>query len=326
MALIRSHATQDDEHFYAIALQVAANAARKGQAKFAHELRAHVDEAQKRKYAPRGLSGSRPLVFAQPKGELAGLVTVSYPQSRLGHLVLNDSLMSGLEQVMVEQRQRDELHRHAYEPMRKLLLAGPPGTGKTMTASAIASELNLPLFSVQLHGVITKFLGETAAKMHAIFKSMNDTRGVFFFDEFDAFGSDRGASNDVGEIRRVLNSFLQLLDADQSDSVIVCATNYSELLDQALFRRFDKVFEYLLPKREHAVKIMQSLLATFSTAEVDWNSLAEDAIQLSQAEITKACIQAAKNAILSQSKELTTTDVSQCLKSFSYTQSTTQAE
>jgi len=113
-----------------------------------------------------------------------------------------------------------------------------------MTAAALAGEMNLPVFTIQLDGVIRKFMGETAAKLRLVFDATRTTRGVYLFDEFDAIGGRRTAANDVGEIRRVLNSFLLFLGQERSDSLVVAATNHPDLLDRALFRRFDDVVEY----------------------------------------------------------------------------------
>ncbi|TIL57209.1 MAG: AAA family ATPase, partial [Mesorhizobium sp.] len=130
-----------------------------------------------------------------------------------------DSLRSRLHRVLGEQRQQASLREHGLVPRRKLLLVGPPGSGKTMTASALAGELHLPLFTIVLDGLITKFMGETAGKLRLVFDAMQATRGVYFFDEFDAIGARRGERQDVGEIRRVLNSFLQFLEQDDSHSL-----------------------------------------------------------------------------------------------------------
>ncbi len=182
--------------------------------------------------------------------------------------------------------------------MRKLLLVGPPGTGKTMTAAALAGDLGLPLFSVQLDGLITKYMGETAAKLRLVFDAVQSTRGVYLFDEFDALGGERGERNDVGEIRRVLNSFLQFLEQDDSDSVVLGATNHVGLLDRALFRRFDGVLEYTLPTGDIAIRVMRARLALLDTRGIEWQAAAKAAEGLSHAEIAMACEQAAKNAIL----------------------------
>ena len=107
--------------------------------------------------------------------------------------------------------------------------------------------MGLPLFVIRLDGLITKFMGETFAKLRLVFDAMNQTRGVYLFDEFDSIGAERGLGNDVGEIRRVVNSFLQMVEQDNSDSLIVAATNHVKLLDRALFRRFDDIIEFDLP-------------------------------------------------------------------------------
>jgi SpoVK/Ycf46/Vps4 family AAA+-type ATPase len=149
-----------------------------------------------------------------------------------------------------------------------------------MTASALAGELSLPLFSIQLHSLITKYLGETAAKLRLIFDEIQRTQAVYLFDEFDALGTDRAARNEVGEIRRVLNSFLQFIENDESDSVVVAATNYPALLDRALMRRFDAVIEYALPDKTVALEVLKSRLALLKTSKVNWPSVQRGAAGL----------------------------------------------
>ena len=297
-ALIRSHADGDDTRFYAIAIQVAAQAARSGHGKFAHELRELVDQVKARGKVVEPAGGPKPVPLAQPRGELAGLLTVGYTKTRVVDMALTDALRARFDRLLNEQRQRDRIRQHGFAPMRKLLLVGPPGTGKTMTAAALAGELGLPLFSIQLDGLITKYMGETAAKLRLVFDAIQSTRGVYLFDEFDALGGERGSKNDVGEIRRVLNSFLQFLEQDESDSLVLGATNHVGLLDRALFRRFDAVLDYALPTEDVAARVMRARLGLLDTAAIDWAAAAKAAEGLSHAEITMACEQAAKNAIL----------------------------
>ncbi len=297
-ALIRCHAEGDDTRFYAIAMQVAAQAARSGHGKFADELRELVDQVKARTKAIEPVRGPKAVPLAQPRGELAGLLTVGYPKTRLADMALGGALRTRLDRVLTEQRQRDRIREHGFAPMRKLLLVGPPGTGKTMTAAALAGELGLPLFSIQLDGLITKYMGETAAKLRLVFDAIQSTRGVYLFDEFDALGGERGTKNDVGEIRRVLNSFLQFLEQDESDSLVLGATNHVGLLDRALFRRFDAVLEYALPSAEIAARVMKARLGLLDASGIDWNLASKQAEGLSHAEIAMACEQAAKNAIL----------------------------
>lgn len=311
-ALINSHADGDDARFYAVAMQVAAQAARSGRGNFAQEIRDLVDKA---KAQSAGGPSGRPVAIAQPRGELAGLLSVRYPKTRFTDMALSRDISEQLDRVIREQRQRERLRSHGFSPSRKLLLSGPPGTGKTMTAAALAGELGLPLFSIQLDGLITKFMGETAAKLRMVFEAISQTRGVYLFDEFDALGSQRGNGNDVGEIRRVLNSFLQFLEADDSDGLIIGATNHVDLLDQALFRRFDMVVEYALPTPALAMEVMKSRLALLDCKALDWKELSAAADGLSHAELTRACEDAAKDALLSDTTKLTTSGLKSALKS-----------
>jgi SpoVK/Ycf46/Vps4 family AAA+-type ATPase len=313
-ALVRSHAEGDDTRFYAIAMQVAAQAARNGHGKFAQDLRKVVDEAKQRAKADETGPESMPIPMAQPRGELAGLLTFGCPKTRLADMALDPALRDRLERVVLEHRQRERIRDHGFAPMRKLLLIGPPGTGKTMTASALAGELGLPLFTIQLDGLITKYMGETAAKLRIVFDAIQSTRGIYLFDEFDALGGERGAKNDVGEIRRVLNSFLQFLELDNSDGLVIGATNHATLLDRALFRRFDAVIEYGLSSTAIATQVMKSRLALLDTSAVDWGRAAEAGEGLSHADVAHACEQAAKNAILAHSKEIRGDDLVTALR------------
>lgn len=302
-ALLKSHVAGDEERFRAIALQIAAHSAKKGNTQLAKQLRDLLDEAR-RIQAPAGIPRAVPI--ARPAGELAGLVTASYPNTRLGDMVLSDAVQASLSEVVAQYRQRDRLRSHALSPKRKLLLVGPPGCGKTMTAAALAGECSLPLMFVQLHSLITKYMGETASKLHLVFDAMSATRGVYLFDEFDAIGSTRSARNDVGEIRRVLNSFLQFLERDDSESVVVAATNLVEMLDEALFRRFDEVVWYELPDAKMARMLIENRLSSFRTDGVDWIRIVRASRGLSHAEITRACDEAAKDAVLGDRNSITT--------------------
>lgn len=296
-ALLESFGSQDDERFYSIALQLAAHEARLGHGKLARELRALVDGARSRRPAQ---NASKPIPLALPKGELAGLLSVEYPSDRLGDMVLSQDLETRIQRILLEQRQQERLRAHGLDPRSKVLLIGPPGSGKTLTAKVLAGELRLPLFTILLDGLITKFMGETAAKLRIVFDAIRDTRGVYLFDEFDAIGGQRGLQNDVGEIRRVLNSFLHFLEQAGPVSLIVAATNHPELLDPALFRRFDDVIEYSRPTEELAEMLFRARLHTLDTAEVDWSAVTSSAtdLALSFADIVKVCEDSAKDTIL----------------------------
>jgi len=291
-ALLRSHLEGDDERFFSVAMQVAAHEAKLGHGKLAEELRALIDEAKSRRGA------AAPVPISRPRGELASLLEASYPKARLGEMILGAELAEQIQRVIREQRHAGRIAEHGLSPRRKLLLVGPPGTGKTMTASVLAGELGLPLLQVRLDGLLTKFMGETAAKLRQIFDATGQTRGVYFFDEFDAIGSQRGLGNDVGEIRRVLNSFLQMLEQDRSHSLILAATNHPEILDPALFRRFDDVLHYELPDTAQIAQLLKARLARTAVKRVAWSRLAETAVGLSYAEVTRAADEVLKDALI----------------------------
>jgi SpoVK/Ycf46/Vps4 family AAA+-type ATPase len=303
IALLKSHLEGDDKEFLSVAMQAAAHEARLGHVAVAQQLRDLIDESKRRSSAVGRRSGQ--LVVLEPRGELASLLSVQTPDIRFSDMALPETLSERLKRVLLEQRQQKRLREHSLSPRRKLLFVGPPGSGKTMTASALAGELHLPLFTIMLEGLITKFMGETAAKLRLVFEAIRQTQGVYLFDEFDALGTHRGQSNDVGEIRRVLNSFLQLLEKDNSQSLIVAATNHPELLDRALFRRFDDVIEYKLPDPKLAEEILRRKLAMFQTADIVWSRILPETEGLSQAELVRASEEAAKKAVLGGSTRIT---------------------
>jgi SpoVK/Ycf46/Vps4 family AAA+-type ATPase len=309
-ALLKSHSAGDDDLFRSVALQIAAYEATKGNDRLAHELRELADKA-KRQHA--GVPG-RIVPITRTTGELAGLVQASYPGMRLSDMVLADETRTRLEQLITEQRQRDLLRSHSLSPKRKLLLVGPPGCGKTMTASMLAGECDMSLFFVQLHALITRYMGETAAKLHLIFDAMSATRGVYLFDEFDAIGAARSAGNDVGEIRRVLNSFLLFLERDVSDSLIVAATNFQGMLDEALFRRFDDVITYDLPNKVMLRRLIENRLTIFDLGAIKWKNVEIAGRGLSHAEIARACDDAARSAVLAGGKTISSTILARALK------------
>jgi len=302
-ALIKSHLAGDEQRFYAIAMQIAAHSARQGHGRVASEIKALIDEAKGRASRHRS---PQPIPIATPRGDLAGLLAVSYPDTCFSEMVLKEETDTRLRKLLREHRAQGKLRSFGLVPRRKLLLVGPPGTGKTMTASALAGELHLPLYVIVLDGLITKYMGETAAKLRLVFDAIAEKRGVYLFDEFDAIGGERWASQDVGEIRRVLNSFLQFIEQDDSDSIVVAATNHRQSLDPALFRRFDDVVRYELPSGPQAEQVLRNCLAMFPTKEIDWAPAVEAASDLSHAEITKAALSAAKDAILDDLAGVTT--------------------
>jgi len=286
-SLIQSHFDRNEERFKTIVLQIAAYEAKRGHNTIAREIRDLVDKA---KY-----NSNRVIPFNRELNELV-LSTIS--SHRFSELVVPNEMKVRVERILHEFKQQDKLKKNGLSNRRKILLSGPPGTGKTMTAAVLACELNLPLCTILMDKIVTKFMGETSAKLRQIFETINDTQSVYLFDEFDAIGSERSLDNDVGEMRRVLNSFLQFIEQDNSVSLIVAATNNPSLLDQALFRRFDDVLHYKLPNESEIKKLLLNRLGNFISKGMPSDELIKVANSLSHAEIARACDDAIKETIL----------------------------
>ena len=224
------------------------------------------------------------------------------PTVRLKDLIVSDEIHDRIKRILNEFKNRNKLKSYGMSNRRKILIEGKPGTGKTFTASVIASETGLPLYIVQMDKLVTKFMGETSSKLRQIFDSVENTMGVYFFDEFDAIGADRNLDNEVGEMRRILNSFLQFIEQDTSESIIVAATNNQKLLDQALFRRFDDVLHYSMPTESEIKRLYQYKLAVYQSDFVPSTKLIEESLVLSHAEIIRVCEDAIKDSILDDNK------------------------
>jgi SpoVK/Ycf46/Vps4 family AAA+-type ATPase len=299
LALLNSHIDGDEDQFLSIALQVAAQEARQGRTDDADKLKRLVQKARDQNRVGRPASGQTPIPLARPRSELQGLVESAYPKVTLASMVLSDDINARLSRVVRQQQERATLRDHGQKPATHMLLVGPPGTGKTMTASALAGELHLPLFTVRLEALFSRYLGETAGKLRLLFDQIAQTRGVYLLDEFDAIGARRGEANDVGEIRRVLNSVLAFMEEpNATDSLVLAATNHVEILDEALARRFDEVIEYTLPDTAAARSIVERRLGKFKFATKSWSSLEPMLAGLSQGELVRAADAAVKDAIL----------------------------
>jgi SpoVK/Ycf46/Vps4 family AAA+-type ATPase len=222
-------------------------------------------------------------------------------------MVLNKDVSESINRILSEQQKFDQLLQHNLEPRRKLMLVGPPGCGKTMTAKAIAGDLEIPLFVIRLDGLISRYMGESIAKLKLIFDSMYQHRAVYLFDEFDSIGSNRSYGNDVGEIKRVLNSFLMNIEKDESNSLLIAATNLPESLDKALFRRFDDIIMYPLPSEEEISQLIKVQLKGYEvTNKRNLKVVAKSAVGLSFADISNACRDAIKEMIILNTNKVST--------------------
>lgn len=302
-SLLKSHTAGDDERFYAVALQVAAAEARRGHQKLADELRTLVNEA--RHLASSASAVQKVHHLSTPQGEVGDLLELVDTHLKLSDIVMEDSLRDRVQRIVSEQQNLSRLKENNLRPRQRLLFTGPPGCGKTITAAALATELRLPLFVVRLDSLISRYLGESLSKLRLIFEAAERHRAVYLFDEFDSIGFTRDAPGEVGEMRRVLNSFLVFIERLQSNSLIIAATNYGQRLDKALFRRFDDLVEFGLPEPAQIRETIKRLLHNVDKERLAWERIDAAAKDLSYAEITRASEEAIKEMLIQDLPKVT---------------------
>lgn len=291
LSLIRNHLNNDDTQFRKVALQISAVEARSGHAIVARTIKELLNQKKTSLGTVRLVSKNK---------DIDDLLLQVDTYDDMTSLVLSQELKEKLDRVIKEYLKKETLSKYGLANRRKLLLYGASGTGKTMTASALAKEFNLPFFVVRTEKVVTKFMGETGQKLGRIFDFINEVPAVYLFDEFDAIGSQRGMDNEVGEQRRILNTFLQLLERDDSDSFIIAATNSIESIDKAMFRRFDDVIEYKLPDREQRLALLREYL--YTAKDLDFSSAESLFDGMSHAEIKMVCSDIFKESLLNDRK------------------------
>lgn len=291
-ALIVSHGSGDNARFYAVAMQAAAKLARAGHGKAAKALRELIDSSREDKNATATYPAIRE---RNDSGNVQKWIVEEFPKTRLADMQLDDIVIANIELILLEQRQRWFLRQRALEPLRKLLLAGLPGTGKTMLARMLAGELGLPLCKIQADRICE------LDDMQNVFYIAASRRGVYLLDDLDAM-------RDVNQGWK-LRSFISLLEEDHSDSLIIAATRNLELQGRATVRRFHVVLNMNLPNSEIAERIIRTRLAMLDTSRVDWPAVRIATRGLSHAALAAACDQATKVVIMREVAEIQTEDL-----------------
>jgi len=230
-----------------------------------------------------------------------GLFSAPRDLASLDDMVLAPQIRRQLTRIVAEQGRRAELRARSLRPSRKLLFSGRPGTGKTMAAGALARALKLPMFRVESHGVFSRFFAESAQRLAKVFENVRMVPAVYLFDEFDSMAADRaaiGSESDGGEARRVVNALLQFIEGDQSDSVIIAATNHAQMLDSAIFRRFDEMVVFDPLTKEELMELVRRMLDGFPIESLDFDEICRVNPELGHADLCAALNQARKDHVL----------------------------
>jgi AAA+ superfamily predicted ATPase len=308
--LFRSYKGRNDPAFLDAARELAEEERKKHHPALADELLQVITNGS----AP-SLNGHRE--FEQlPKDTDRGtpLVDIRRADRFLRDIVWAPGQQEAVARVLDEYRQWDVLEAHRLRPSHKLLFCGPPGCGKTVTAEAISGELGLPLVTVRFDAVVSSLLGETAANLRKVFDYIARGCWVILFDEFDAIGRSRDDPTEHGELKRVVNTFLQMLDRFSGRSVVVAATNYEQSLDPALWRRFDEVIRFDKPNREQAERLLRLKLCSVRVTDSLFRSVAGKVSGMTHADIERVCVDALKKAALAGRQSLAADDLSEAVE------------
>lgn len=242
------------------------------------------------------------------------LLDVRQPKRSIEEVILSDRSLSALEELLEEHRRADVLSSYGMKPASKVLFHGPPGCGKTLAAEVIAFELDQPFAIVRLDALVSSFLGETAANLRKVFEYIADNQMVVLFDEFDAIGKERGDTGEHGELRRVVNAVLQMMDAYDGKSLILAATNHEQILDVAIWRRFDEIIDFPKPNTEQVRKLLKlKLRGVRHQFEFDSKELVDIFSQKTGADIERVARRAIKRMILRSQEFLTIKDLKNAL-------------
>ena len=263
--------------------------------------------------SPPQINGNRPFtnklnkVIELPKDKDNGteLVKVIYPHKNFNDIVLSDEVKKQLDSVIVEYEKKEILKAYGLTPKKKLLFCGAPGCGKTICAEAVANALDLPILYTCFDGLISSYLGETSSNIRKVFDFASKNNWVLFFDEFDAIGKSRDTVEEHSELKRVVNSFLQILDGFICDSLVIAATNHEKAIDKALWRRFDEIVMFNKPDCEQITILIQKKLRAFSVECLDINRFAKELEGCSYADIERVCLSSIKSCVIKGNKPIT---------------------
>lgn len=317
--LITSYGRPDE--FRAAASRIIEDEHRKGHIPLAAALKraidAHVRGEPTRTGTPAGsLVGTER--YAEPALEL---VDVAEPVRGLADIVLTSEARGIFDRIIEEQRRADELRRHRLPVRNRLLLCGPPGCGKTLSAEVIAKELGLPLLTARIDVLISSLLGQTAANLRKLFDYASRQPCVLFLDEFDALARSRTDGGEHNELRRVVNSLLGMIDRFKSRSVLVAATNLDSVVDNAVWRRFDDVVHFAAPTADEIGRLLALLFKNYPV-NFELATVIPKLAGLSFADIKRVAQDAIKTSVLKRRKAVTETDVGAAL---ALTRATTSA-
>ncbi len=302
--LFSSFKQDDKEMFYTVATEIIEDEKKKNHGILANDLKLILNGNYQMKKT-NTLSSSAP----KDKDRDMSLVEIMYPEKYFSDLIVSEEKIDQLEQIIKEFNNWDVLVSNGVFPIRRALFYGPPGCGKTLSAQALAGELGIPMLYVRFDALISSYLGETASNIRKIFDYAKKDSWLIFFDEFDAIGRSRNDSTEHGEIKRVVNAFLQQIDNFKGRSLIIAATNFEQSLDYAIWRRFDETIRFDMPSNEEKTKLFDLKMNRFKGPSHVIEQYLNELEAFSHSDIEKVCQIIIKRCILEGKKIYTKNDI-----------------
>lgn len=314
--LFLAFSKKDDDEFYKIGEELINLEKRKKHHFVAKELKeALYSQNNGRLNSEKRFRSNMPI----PRDNDTGFPLLSIEQYDLDwdSLILSEKIKYELKQIVKGFRSYEVLATYNLKPKNKVLFCGLPGTGKTFTAQVLSSYLGLPLVYINFDAIISSYLGETATNLRKVFDFISNGIWVVLFDEVDIIGKNRDDQHETGEIKRVVNNFLQMIDNFKGDSLIIASTNHPHILDPAIWRRFDEVINFELPERKERASLIKLYLKPLKKEkDLDIELLSRETDGFSPSDIKTMCRDAMIHAIINERDTLENRDLKYSLEKF----------
>jgi len=311
--LFLAHVKNDDELFHELAMQIIKDEERKNHHLLAAKLKQILDDPPSKNEYSRRSNSLRKNIPPIPRDNEKGfpLLEVNKYHYNWNDLIVKTETEEILHEITVENQERHLLSSYGLKPKNKILFCGPPGTGKTLTAKIISSEIGYPLITVKFESVVSSYLGETSTNLKKIFDYIEKGRWVVLFDEFDIIGKKRDDPTEHGEIKRVVNNFMLMLENFRGDSILIASTNHPHILDSGVWRRFDEVVTFELPDTKCRNFIFHKKFSTFwKEPGIDLTRFALETEGFSGSDIEQVTVRAIKHTLIDKRQYITCEDLS----------------
>lgn len=299
--LLLSYQRGEDKKFREISMDIIRDERKKNHHALADQLQKIIDSQT---FSPDKFTRLSHMVTVPKDENDVSLVEIRKSKKYLSDIILSKDNKNSIDEIIQEFWRSELIKAYNLKPKSKILFCGPPGCGKSLCAEAIAGELGLPIIYNRFDSIISSYLGDTSSNIRKVFDFGAKETWVMLFDEFDAIGKSRNDPSEHGELKRVVNSFLQIMDSFEGQSLIIACTNHESLLDKAIWRRFDEVIFFNKPTHEEIVSLINKKITSFPKKNLDISKIAEDMVGFSHAEIERVCHEGIKYCLLNDKAEL----------------------